>query len=242
MTVNAKRRRFHLRASSSIALVVLVIVGVAAVGAASTTGNASTRAVVLFVGDSNITLSAENIDWDLTWNAHSDNGYVPVLASRVGSGIRTYDCLDETTCTTTDYWKTKLASFANKIVPDVIVNDLGINDTTQAGDATTPGYTHYNQKIDWFMALTGSAPVLWTTLPCSIEPPKRLDACNLENYQLVLAASRWPNLTVLRWDLAAAGHPEYMSSPGTDVHFSPAGMEAWTTNVLSALDRRFASP
>ncbi len=241
-TVRGVARRGPMRVSSAVALVVVVIVGVAAVGAASTAGNASTRGVVLFVGDSNVTLAAQSIDWDFTWNTHSDNGYIPVMASRVGASIRTYDCLDPTGCTTTNYWQTKLATLANKVVPDVIVNDLGINDTDQAGALTTPGYLHYAQKIDWFMALTGDRPVLWTNLPCSLEPLARVAACNLVNFQLDSAASRWSSLTVLNWNLASGGHTEYMASPGTDIHYSSAGFDAWANYVLGALDRRFPSP
>src|SRR5262249_43275710 len=151
----------------------------------------------------------------------------PVLASRVGASIRTYDCLDPTGCTTTDYWKTKLASLAGKVVPDAIVNNLGVNDTLQMGQPTTPGYNAYDQKIDWFMALADGRPVLWTNLPCTIEPPNIVAACNLIDSELAAAAARWPNLTVLDWNLASAGHTEYMQSPGTDVHYSTIGNAAW---------------
>jgi hypothetical protein len=240
--VRRVRWRRPLRVGVGVAFTAVVIAGAAAVGTALTSGNASTRGVVLFVGDSNVTLAAGNIESVLAWNTHSDNGYVPVMASRVGAAIRTYDCLNPTGCTTTDYWKTKLASLASKVVPDVIVNDLGVNDTSQAGQLTTPGYDHYGQKIDWFMALTGGRPVLWTNVPCSIEPPEIVTACDLIDYQLASARARWPNLTVLDWNLAAAGHPEYMAAPGTDVHYSSGGFAAWANFVVRALDRRFPSP
>src|SRR4051794_23406044 len=109
---------------------------VATSGAVATnTTVARTRAVVLFLGDSNVSVSAEAIDWALTGQPslglqpHKNNGYIPVLASRSGSGIRTADCPDEATCTTYDYWKLKLETFQQKIVPDAIVADLGINDS-----------------------------------------------------------------------------------------------------------------
>ena len=220
----------------------IVLVGAAAVGAPLTSGNASTRAVVLFVGDSNVTLAAQNIDWVLTWDTHSDNGYVPVMASRVGATIRTYDCVDPTGCTTTDYWRTKLASLAGKVVPDVIVNNLGVNDARLAGGLETPGYSNYGKKLDWFMALTEGRQVLWTNLPCTIEPPELLTACRLINYQLGLAVARWPNLTVLDWNFASSGHAEYMASPGINVHYSSIGAQAWANYVVGALDQRFPSP
>jgi hypothetical protein len=243
-TCALRRVRWHvqLRAAAAAAITAVVVAGAAAVGAAVTSGNASTRGVVLFVGDSNVTLAAGNIESVLAWNTHSDNEYVPVMASRVGASIRTYDCLNPTGCTTTDFWKTKLASLASKVAPDVIVNDLGINDALQAGQLTTPGYYRYGQKIDWFMALTGGRPVLWTNVPCSIEPADMLTGCELIDYQLASAVKRWPNLTVLDWNLVAAGHAEYMASPGTDVHYSSGGFAAWANYVVRALDRRIPSP
>ena len=39
------------------------------------------------------------------------------------------------------------------------------------------GLRHYGHKIDWFMSLVPrTTPVLWTNLPCAIEPPNRLSA------------------------------------------------------------------
>jgi hypothetical protein len=224
-------------------LLVLLFSAGAVVADAVTTSNAETRGVVLFVGDSNITLGSAAIDVTLTWGQHNDNGYVPVLASRAGSMIRTPDCLNSPTpCTTFDYWKLKLATIMPKVNADVIVNDLGINDTATSGTATTPGYAYYGQKIDWFMELVGGKPVLWTNLPCAIEPPARRDGCQTVNWSLSLAAQRWPNLTVLGWNLVANNHPEYMSSPGEGIHYSAAGRLAWSKLVVDSLDDRFPAP
>jgi hypothetical protein len=179
----------------------------------------------------------------LTWGQHNDNGYVPVLASRVGSMIRTPDCLNPPTpCTTFDYWKLKLATILPRVNANAIVNDLGINDTGKSGTATTPGYAYYGQKIDWFMNLVGGKRVLWTNLPCAIEPPALLSGCQQVNYALSFAPRRWPNLTVLYWNNVANSHPEYMASPGKDVHYSPAGQEAWSKLVVDALDARLPAP
>jgi lysophospholipase L1-like esterase len=220
-------------------LVLVIVVAGIDLASARTSSNAGTRGVVLTVGDSNVTLAAFSIVWSLSEGPHHDNGYVPVMAARVGSGIRTPDCLASTGCTSSGYWKTKLATLLTKIDPDVVVTDLGINDTASAGTATTLGYASYGRKIDWFMRLIpGGRRVLWTNLPCSIEPPARLTGCRTVNIELARAASRWSNLVVLDWASKASGHPEYMSSPGKDVHLSPAGQSAWARLVTAALDAR----
>jgi hypothetical protein len=224
-----------------VLLALLVTAGAVAAGAVNTT-NAHTRGVVLFVGDSNMTLGATAIDWTLTWEQHHNNGYVPVLASRVGAAIRTPDCLDPTSCTHFNYWKLKLATILPKVNADAIVNGLGINDTASVGTATSPGYGHYGQKIDWFMNLVAGKPVLWTNLPCAIEPSGRLTGCKTVNAALSRARGRWRNLTVLAWNVVANDHPEYMASPGTNVHYSTAGEAAWSNLVVSALDARFPAP
>ena len=231
----------RLQRSSVVGLLVLLFSTGTILAGAITSSNAGTRGVVLFVGDSNITLGSRVIDWALTSQDHKDNGYVPVFASRVGSVIRTPSCLDTTTkCTAYNYWKLKLASILPKVNADAIVNDLGINDTSMAGTATTPGYSHYGQKIDWFMNLVDGKPVLWTDLPCAIEPLARRDACQTINNALSLAEGRWPNLTVLNWSIVANDHPEYMSSG--DAHYSIAGLTAWSKLVVDSLDTRFAAP
>ena len=211
--------------------------GVVSAGAVGSTGNSATRGVVLFVGDSNITLAAEDIDWQLTSQAHNENGYVPVMASRIGASIRTADCLDPVGCLTFDYWSQKLATLDGKIEADAIVVNLGINDTLFPGTLTTPGYANYAKKIDWFMGLTGDTPVFWSNLPCSIEPASRTTGCVTIDYALALATPRWPNLTVVDWNKRAGSHFEYITPD--DVHYTDAGLSSWTALVLAALDARF---
>ena len=222
-----------------VVLTALFSVGAVTAGAVTTTPtNAKTRGVVLLVGDSNINVGAEAIERTLT---QPDNGYVPIFAARNGAKIRTPDCPDELTCTTFDYWKTKLAGLTSKIKADVIVNDLGINDTIVPGTETTPGYLFYGRKIDWFMNLVGGKPVLWTTLPCAIEPSSRQTGCKTVNFELYRALDRWPNLTVLAWAAEADQHPTYLPPTG-DVHYTPAGQWAWARFVQAALDARLAAP
>jgi len=222
--------------------IVGVVVAAGHVGAAFTSDghNDHVRAVVLFVGDSNETFAANRIDWTLTWNDHNDNGYIPVMASHVGAGIRTPDCLDSTSCSTNDYWQVKLSELAARVQPDVIVNNLGINDTESPGTQTTLGYANYSKKIDWFMSLVPpTTPVLWTNLPCLIEPADRATGCGAVNYSLALAAPRWSNLVVVDWASAARFHPEYMTTDPGSIHLGSAGQQAWADVVVAALDARF---
>lgn len=203
--------------------------------------NAHVRGVVLFVGDSNVTLGATNIIWALTWEEHDDNGYVPIMASRVGASIRTYDCLDRAGCTSTDYWKTRLGELLPKVSPDVVVTNLGVNDTAGDGTPSTPGSAAYDDKIDWFMELVpDGTPVLWSNLPCAIGPPSRAERCAIVNEALAEAPARWSNLEVIDWSTDAAAHPEYMEEGADEVHLTAPGFRAWTALILEGLDARFA--
>jgi hypothetical protein len=62
--------------------------------------------------------------------------------------------------------------------PSAWVVDLGINDAVEPGAPTRRGYARYGTKIDWLMHLLGSTPVLWSNLPCTIEPTNRRVGCN----------------------------------------------------------------
>lgn len=228
-----------------VGVAVFGVVGLLAVGAvmaATTTSNAKTRGVIMFAGDSNIYLNSFGIAAVLSGpGAHGDNGYVPVLASRPGVALRSPDCLVTAGCTTGDYWKVKLAGILPKIQADAYVTNLGINDTGSAGTATGVGYYSYSKKIDWFMQLIPAGKlVIWTNLPCSIEPPSRLTGCRTVNYALALAKARWSNLVIADWAAVANSHPEYIAQPGSDVHLSPAGHSAWIALVARELDSRLA--
>lgn len=219
---------------------------------ALTTTNAQTRGVVLYLGDSNVALGGKWPVWDLTNGDgsllnfdHLDNNYIPVFVSRSGSGIRTRDCKqsEQSTCTTYDFWKLKLAGAFTKVQPDAIVTELGINDALTQGTATTTGYMSYGKKIDWFMSLIpASTPVYWTNLPCAVEPALYQTGCMQINYHLSLAKNRWPNLTVINWAGTANYHPEYMDATmpvDYRVHYSDAGYSAWSKLVRTHLDARF---
>jgi hypothetical protein len=214
--------------------------------ATSTSSGAHNRGVVMFVGDSNITFSAQVIVDALTSQQHVDNSYTPVLVSHIGVSIRYGDCRSSApSCATNNYWQIKMKETVPKVNADIYVNDLGINDTASAGTATTRGYEYYGQKIDWFMRLLPpSKTVLWTNLPCQVEPPDRSYGCQRVNYALSVAKNRWSNLVVLDWASIANLHPEFMKggSDLTAVHYTLAGQSAWTAFVLKELDARLPAP
>jgi hypothetical protein len=202
---------------------------------ATSTTNGGTRGAILFVGDSNVTMSTQAIEWTLTYGDHFNNGYVPIMASRVGASIRTEDCPDPQGCPTNDYWKIKLAGLLPKVTPDAIVSDLGINDTWGNGTMNSSGTSFYGSKIDWFMGLVPKdKPVIWTNLPCDLEPTARQPRCKLVNSYLGNAQSRWPNLHVLDFASVASGHSDYMFN--NDIHLSTLGQLAWANLVVTALD------
>ena len=74
------------------------------------------------------------------------------------------------------------------MTPDAIVIDLGINDATTPGTATTLGYSSYAQKIDWLFSQLPDVPVLWSTLPCTLEASNYMAGCKTINAAIVDAA------------------------------------------------------
>jgi hypothetical protein len=136
-------------------------------------------------------------------------------------------------------WQTKIQDTAGVSDADAYVVDLGINDTLSPDDALSVGYSHYPMKIDWLMRLFGNKPVLWTNLPCEIEPPERQTGCAVVNWTLAMATERWPNLTILRWRRVAIAHPEWVAGSFANIHLWPAGLQAWTSLVKDALEQQF---
>jgi GDSL-like Lipase/Acylhydrolase family len=261
LRVNLIMRRPRHRARSRVsgwralshAAIVVVAVGVGSLaltgcGGSPKPSNAGIRAVVAFVGDSNISFGANSPVDDLTYGTdndvypgnHLDNNYVPVFIARGGSGIREPDCLSSQ-CSSDNFWSVKLAAAFTKVTPDAVVTDLGINDAASSGTSSTQGYADYGHKIDWFMNLLPNAPVFWTNLPCAIEPTVYQRGCQTIDNGLAGAARRWPNLVVLNWARVADSHPQWMLDDGTGygVHYTQAGYSAWTALVVHALDRVF---
>ncbi|MDQ1383264.1 MAG: hypothetical protein QOG65_643, partial [Actinomycetota bacterium] len=155
------------------------LVALAALALGLSACNAHVRGVVVVIGDSNIVQGSTSLTSALS---NRDNGYVPVLFARGGGAIRQPDCQAIETlkqpCTTYNFWKIRLSEGLPKINGDAYVVELGINDTINPGTPTTNGYSGYDGKIDYLMALLPSdKPVLWTNLPCAIEPALNQTGC-----------------------------------------------------------------
>jgi hypothetical protein len=194
------------------------------------------RAVVTFVGDSNLIVGSAPVGLALT---SSDQPYAMVQLAKPRAAIRCGDMASPQS-DTGDFWLHRLRDAQSKIATDAYIVNLGINDTLRPGVATGPGYSAYGQKIDWLMALLASHPVWWTNLPAEIEPPHLMAGCLAVNSALRAAERRWPNLTVLDWAALANPHPEYVAGQ-LGIHITWAGATAWAQLVLGALDNYFPS-
>jgi lysophospholipase L1-like esterase len=224
-----------VRSKLAVLVAVLLVLGVYE-GVSAATPKPTTT-IPAFVGDSNVLLATSALAEQFVLRGDS---YPFVIVARVGSGLRFSSCADGAEpCATNEYWRTHLAALRAKVKPDVYVVNLGINDTVAPGTATTPGYFGYAKKIDDFLALLGNRPVLWTNLPCIIEPAERRAGCNVVNAALRAAPARHPNLTLLDWATIANPHPGYMATFLGGVHYTPTGYAAWTKLVASTLESRF---
>lgn len=202
----------------------------------------SVRSTVLFIGDSNITKAAAAITAALT--TRMDGAHLPVFGSRSGMGIRGYGPVNcplstyPTGCAASDYWALRIPNILQSVTPSVIVIDLGGNDVPLAGTPDGLGYSNYPAKIDWLLAqMPAGIPIIWTNLPCSIEPaPYNGPGCTAINNAILAARSRHANLIVLGWYGTSLNHPEYM---GAAPHYSPAGNAAWANLVNTRLNELF---
>jgi hypothetical protein len=223
--------------ATTMVVAIAAVGGVTAVRAATTPPLGSVRGVVALVGDSNIVLGSVYLNAFMT---SSVIGYVPVYLSAGGASIRWNGCWGA--CPDpgfSDYWSYRIRQARQRLDSDAWVVELGINDTAGPGTATTRGYANYGEKVDYIMRLLPKRrPILWTTLPCQIEPASRRTGCNAVNAALFAARSRWPNLTIADWGAEANTHPAYMAHLGTDVHYSATGYAAYTRFIILALNAK----
>lgn len=243
VAIDPPRRSRTARRTAVVALAA-VLVAAAGVQVARALGEDTShnRGVILFVGDSNTLFGAGATTYQMQWaGGHHYNGYAPVFLGHSGAGIRHGDCAPADSCPTTNHWKIKLGETFPKVAPDFVVVSLGTNDARQIGTPTSRGYSAYGDKIDWFMRiLPAGQKVMWTNLPCAIEPADRRTGCLAVNAALAKARERWPRLVVLDWASRANPHPEYMK-PG-EAHYTATGYTAWAQYVVAALDARLLVP
>ena len=234
----------HLPRRVAVVVLTVALFATAGVQVARALGEdtAHNRGVILFVGDSNTIFGAGATTYEMQWaGGHHYNGYAPVFLGHSGAGIRHGDCAPADSCPTSNYWKIKLGETFPKVQPDFVVVSLGTNDARRRGTPTTLGYAAYGDKIDWFMRLLPAGQkVLWTNLPCAIEPADRLTGCLAVNATLAKARQRWPRLVVLDWASRANPHPEYMKEG--QAHYSKLGYAVWAEFVVAALDARLPVP
>src|SRR4051812_44650155 len=222
--------RWRCRRNAAVAMTSVLVLFLAACGSSSDSSSKSTT--VEFVGDSNILLAQSA----LAKAAPSTVAYRVV--AHQGFGIRNIACVGATeSCAKKDYWTQQLAG-SKSDPPDVYVVNLGINDTVSLGTASTVGYVGYDKKIDYMMKLFGDTPVLWTNLPCRVEPPIRLRGCTAVNAALQKATGRHDNLTIVDWRRTANPHPEWMIPSVGGVHYWPPGYAAYSNLVFRQIAQR----
>lgn len=236
------RKPYTILKITIASLAILTLTGVA-IAALPTNTPAHDHGVITFIGDSNIVHSAASVVTALSWR---NDPYNPIFLGRTGAAVRWPDCplisnlYPDQSCPTQNLWGIILPDEIARVKSDAFVINLGINDSNWLGTCTTWGYACFSQKIDYMMRLLPSTtPVIWTNLPCAIEPVDHRVGCNIVDFSLALAHARWPNLTVLNWSAVATPHPEWMAGVAGNtgvVHYTTAGYNAWTALVMNKLD------
>lgn len=108
------------------------------------------------------------------------------------------------------------ADVADGFDPDVVIYALGTNGVIRDESIVQP-------LID----AAGDRPVYFVTIRC----PLPLQDPN--NQILRTYAANHPNVGIIDWNGASAGHPEYLTDDG--IHLTPTGMSAYTDLVRQAL-------
>jgi hypothetical protein len=178
---------------------------------------------VAFVGDSNLLIGGTALDLALSDRLR---GYLVVNSARSGAAIRSHGG---------GFWDARLAGLKRAIDADAYVVNLGINDTASPGSMDGAGYGNYGKKIDWLLSrIDAKVPVLWSNLPCEIEPADRAKGCAAVNRALIGARSRHRNLTVVDWAKTANRRRDWIFG----IHYTPGGQAAYAKAIAAALDAR----
>jgi hypothetical protein len=207
----------------------VMAVGVAAccllVGTADAAGRSpgTPAGTIALVGDSNLILGSAALQFAL---ADRDDGYLVVNAARSGSTIRADGG---------GFWQARLRGLKRAVDVNAYVVNLGINDTRTPGTPTGPGYADYRRKVDWLLGQFGSkTPVLWSNLPCAIEPAERAPGCAAINRALAAATRRHANLTVVDWAKAANTHAAWIKG----LHHTYAGQTEYAKLIARTVARQ----
>ena len=179
-------------------LVVSVLLATLVVAAASAV--AATPSTVLVIGDS----VATGMYW------HDDA--IAVMQNKLGVYWDVAICrtIDGTSCPFDGERAPTLIQVVamRGTVPPVVVVEVGYNDPADT----------FATEVDHAMSTltsAGAAHVLWLTMRESRAPYPTLNAL------LEKAAARWPQLELVDWNDASAGHPSWFQTD--DVHLTPEG-------------------
>jgi Putative Ig domain len=187
---------------------------------ADTTAHASTRPHVTVIGDSIMT----GVLWHAKPMAILGQGIDLLMEVGVCRRIEGVSCPFEGAEVPT------LVDLVPQLQPDIgkiVIVEMGYNEP--AGD--------FAQEIDDTMQVlfqVGVSRVLWVNMR---EAEGQYPAMNAE---LLAAARRYPQLTVIDWNTYAAGHPEWFQNDG--LHLLESGGEGLATVLHDALERLVLRP
>jgi GDSL-like lipase/acylhydrolase family protein len=167
---------------------------------------------VLIVGDSNVFNSTNAIHDDL-----SDAGFEPIVHGYPGFGLADFD----------RYWNVVLRELLEED-PAIVVVALGTNDTVSAAALEqVPG------RIDQMMGRIGDREVIWITVanfrPGGVTPTAGAEV----NKDLLAAAARWKNLTLLDWAAVIEADPSVLAPDR--LHWSPRGRQRYAAMIRGAV-------
>jgi lysophospholipase L1-like esterase len=132
-----------------------------------------------------------------------------------------------------EYWVQRIRNINALVVPDLMFISLGTNDAVGANGKIYKGAEYTASCIDNLMqAVNPSTEVYW------MPPHKDVGGWRDQVYaDIVLAAERWPNLTIMDFDdwVASQGLDKrnMWKSESDPIHFSPAGNDAFTAMMIS---------
>jgi len=171
---------------------------------------------VLTVGDSNVFNSTNAIHEELT-----EAGFEPIVHGYPGFGLSDFD----------RYWNVVLRELLEED-PAIVVVALGTNDTVLASQLEqVPG------RIDQMMDRIGDREVIWITV-ANVRPGGVTPTAGAEvNKDLLSAAARWKNLSLLDWAAVIESDPSVLAPDR--LHWSPMGRQRYAEMIRDAVVQVF---
>lgn len=186
---------------------------------------------VLFVGDS-VTFSAVD---DIVYHSNRvgddlSGRYAPNFGSvNGGQGLTIVQNVELENMDA--FWATHVESLMEHTKPEVIVVELGINDSKNVSG--------WGARLDNFMQnIPSDIPVYWMTVP---DPMGKLGTHDATiNNHLKAAVTRWENLKLLSWATKGNANPAWFVEDG--VHLNETGQDAFANWLTDQLDSEFPPP